>query len=112
MNYPVPENLPPLDTQPVEFVEEVACIYFRSILLARAGHVVPQHSHGHDHATYVGAGAARLWVDGKWVGDYPAGHAVEIKADRAHVFQALQDNTRLACVHDVSSAESMKMKGV
>ena len=110
--YTLPKITHDLVDQPVEHIETVAGIYFRSILLARAGHVVPQHSHGHDHATYVGAGAARLWVDGKWVGDYPAGYAVEIKAGRAHVFQALQDNTRLACVHDVSSAESVKMKGV
>jgi hypothetical protein len=35
----------------VEFVEEVAGHYFRSILLPRAGMRVPQHTHDHDHAT-------------------------------------------------------------
>jgi mannose-6-phosphate isomerase-like protein (cupin superfamily) len=108
----VPVDLRPLQEQPVEFVEEVAGIYFRSILLASAGDTVPQHSHDHDHATFVGSGKARVWVDGVWQSDVVAGHAIEIKAGRSHVFQALEPNTRLTCVHDVASAESVKRKGV
>ena len=104
---------PPLpaaaDSYPsVELIEEVAGIYFRSVLLANAGDVIPQHVHDHDHATFVGAGKARLWVDGVWSADYEAGRAVEVKAGKSHVFQALEPNTRLACVHDVESAESAK----
>ena len=92
---------------PVEFIEEVAGIYFRSILLG-AGDVVPQHVHDHDHATLVCSGSARLWVDGQWRADIEAGHAVEIGAMRSHLFQALKDGTRLTCVHDAKSAEALK----
>lgn len=109
--YSMPEKLPPLEAQPVEFVEEVCGIYFRSLLLLRTGTAIPQHVHDHDHATYIGAGKVRLWVDGEWDGDYTAGHAVAIVAGKQHVFQALEDNTRLACVHDIASAESAKRKG-
>jgi len=110
--YPIPEKLLRLEDQPVQFVDEVAGLYFRSILLEKAGFVVPQHVHDYDHASYIGSGAARLWVNGEWIGDYQAGHAIEIKAGKEHVFEALEDNTRIACVHDAKSAESVKSKGV
>jgi hypothetical protein len=109
--YPLPTSVAPLERQPVQFVDEVCGIYFRSIILERAGQCVPQHVHDHDHATFVGSGKARVWIDGEWDGDYTAGHAIAIKADKKHVFQALEDNTLLACVHDVASAESVKRKG-
>lgn len=95
----------------VEFIEEVAGIYFRSIVLHR-GQIVPQHAHDHDHATYCGAGSARLWVNGVWREDIPAGRAVPITAGQKHLFQALDDGTRLTCVHDAASADSLKAKGL
>lgn len=109
--YPIPTELIALDKQPVEFIEEVAGLYFRSIVLECAGDTVPQHSHDHDHATLVGAGSVRMWVNGCWLADIPAGHAVKIKAATQHLFQALEPNTRLTCVHDASSAESLQSKG-
>lgn len=103
---------PFLDEAPVEFIEEVCGIYFRSVLLKARGHTVPQHEHDHDHATFVGAGAVRVWADGRHVGDYEAGRAIPVRAGVKHAFQALKDHTRLACVHDVASAEAIKSKGV
>lgn len=96
---------------PVEFIEEVCGLYFRSILLNK-GTLVPQHVHDHDHATYIGSGSARVWVNGQHMGDFPAGHAVPVKAGCFHQFEALEDGTRLACVHDVASADSVKAKGL
>ena len=96
----------------VESVEEVAGIYFRSVLLQKAGMRIAQHTHDHDHATYCGAGRARLVVDGQERGEVQAGHAVEVKAGHRHEFIALEDNTRLTCVHDVRSALSIKEKGL
>jgi quercetin dioxygenase-like cupin family protein len=99
MSYPLPADLEHCDP-PVEFIEEVCGIYFRSILVEKEGMLVWQHVHDYDHATYIGSGAARLWVDGVWQADYQAGSAAGIKAGAKHVFQALKPNTRLACVHD------------
>lgn len=101
-----------LEDQPVERIEIVGNLYFRSVLLKKRGTSIPQHSHDHDHATLVCSGAARVWIGGVYHGDFEAGHAVEIKAGRQHVFQALEANTRLCCVHDVASAESVKAKGI
>jgi quercetin dioxygenase-like cupin family protein len=107
----LPENLQITDA-PVERIEEVCGIYFRSVLLEKAGVVIPQHVHDHDHATFVGSGRARVWIDGVWSGDYGAGWAVPIKAGCYHVFQSIEPMTRLTCVHDIESAESVKKKGL
>lgn len=112
MGYPLPEFVNPVAEQPVEFVDEVCGLYFRSILLTNAGMIVPQHVHDHDHATLVGSGCVRLWVNGSYAGDFEAGHAVAVLKGCEHVFLALEPNTRLTCVHDVSSADSLKEKGV
>jgi hypothetical protein len=102
----------PLDEPLVERIEEVCGLYFRSVLLRQVGTFVPQHVHDHDHATLVCAGKARCWANYVLVGDKEAGEAFEIKAGTAHVFMALEPNTRLACVHNIESAESVKAKGL
>lgn len=109
--YPPPEATTKLSEQPVERIEIVAGLYFRSVLLEN-GTVIPQHVHDHDHATFVGSGRARGWANGRWIGDKGPGEAFEVLAYQEHVFQALEANTRLCCVHDIESAESVKRKGI
>jgi len=106
--YDLPTCIYPLKESPVENIEMVSGIYFRSILLEQPGTVIPQHSHGHDHATYIGSGKVRLWVNEEWKGDFEAGRAIEIKAGQKHLFQSLEPNTRLTCVHDLNSAALIK----
>jgi quercetin dioxygenase-like cupin family protein len=96
----------------VEFIDEVCGIYFRSILIPKAGIRVPQHTHDHPHATYIGQGKAALYVGGVLAGIYEAGKAVPILANQLHEFEALEDSTRLTCVHSVESALSIKRKGI
>lgn len=92
----------------VEWVDEVAGLYFRSVLLLNEGQVVTQHTHDYDHATYIGNGSVRLFVEGNVVGDFPAGRAVKVSANQKHHFVALEPNTRLTCVHIVERAEAIK----
>jgi quercetin dioxygenase-like cupin family protein len=101
-----------MSDEAVEFVEEVCGIYFRSVFLPKAGMRVAQHTHDHDHATYCGAGRALVIVDGESNGEVVAGRAVAVLAGKKHEFVALEDGTRLTCVHDVASAESIKRKGL
>lgn len=96
----------------VEFVDEVAGIYFRSVCLVKSGERLAQHVHPYDHATLVGSGKARLWVDGKWIGDFEAGKAVKVEAHKRHEFMSLEDGTRLTCVHDTESAHYIKELGL
>lgn len=86
-----------LENQPVQSIQIKGGIYFRTILLQK-WNIVPQHTHNHDHATLVISGRIRLWIDDKLNGDFEAGEAIEIKGGFKHVFQALQDNTRLTCI--------------
>lgn len=96
----------------VERIEEVYGLYFRSVFLPEAGMRIPQHVHDHNHATYVGNGRARVYVNDRILGDYEAGQVVPVEAGKKHEFEALEPNTRLTCVHDVASAESIKWKGL
>lgn len=101
------------ELEPVtEFIDEVCGIYFRSIILAKKGMRVNQHIHDHDHANYCGSGSAEFYENGVFIRNVYAGQAIAIPAHRYHEFVALEDNTRLTCVHDVASAESVKAKGV
>lgn len=95
----------------VEFVDEVCGIYFRSILLHK-GEKAQQHVHDHDHATYIGSGSVLMFENGKDKGVFLAGTAIPVLAGVRHEFEALENGTRLACVHTAASAESVKAKGV
>jgi quercetin dioxygenase-like cupin family protein len=106
--HPLPTGGVPFDEPPIEFIQEVGGLYFRAILLEKTGSVVPQHKHPFNHVTLVASGKVRMWVDGAWVGDFSGFYAIEIEANKEHVFQALEDNTRLSCVHDTKSAEFIK----
>lgn len=86
------------------YIEEVCGLYFRAILLNQFDRV-PQHTHDYDHATLVCSGKVRMWVENELIGDFEAFQALEIKARKAHVFQALEPNTRLACVHNLNGKE-------
>lgn len=102
----LPEIDPATLHKPAENIQIAAGIYFRSVVLTN-GEVIPQHVHAAEHATYVGAGAARLWIDGVWRQDLRAGEAAEIEAGREHLFQALEEGTRLTCVWREDVAEAM-----
>lgn len=105
--YALPDNLLPVDL-PVERIEEAGGFYFRSILLDKVGMVVKQHVHDYGHATLVCNGRARGWSESEWIGDKGPGEAFWIDAGQDHLFQALEPDTRLACVHDKESAESAR----
>ena len=92
-------------TQEVEYVDQVGDLYFRAIHLSQVGDMVPQHIHDYDHVTLVCAGAVRMVVDGEAVGDFKAFRAVTITANKLHLFQALEPDTRLACVHILKDGE-------
>lgn len=98
----------------VETIHPDLCgrFYLRSILLPKKGMRVSQHVHDDDHPTHCGNGAAEYWEDGKHIGDVRAGGAVEVKAGRVHSFVALEDMTRLTCIHDIKVAENYKARGL
>lgn len=95
----------------IEWIDECGGIYFRSIVLQK-GDKATQHVHDHDHATYIGSGSVRMWANGGDEGIFKAGRPVLVMAGVRHEFEALEPDTRLTCVHDAKSAESVKSKGL
>jgi quercetin dioxygenase-like cupin family protein len=89
-----------------EDVNEVDGIMFRTVMLPKAGMIAGYHSHDYAHASYIGAGSATLFFDGVFQGEHKAGTSLSIPADTAHSWQALEDNTRIACVHRSDVAEA------
>lgn len=100
------------DKMQVERIEMVGDFYFRSVALPFAGMRIPQHTHDHDHATFVGSGRVRGWRDGECLGEKSRGEAFYIQAGHAHWFEALEDQTLLTCVHSIASAMSIQRKGL
>lgn len=105
MSVPMPKEFVAIQDQPVQFVDEVGGLYFRAIELVEVGHTVPQHSHTYDHVTLIASGAARVWVDGAYLGEFKGFHALKVEALKKHVFQATEPHTRLVCVHQLNGAE-------
>lgn len=105
--YPLPD-VSKYTEPPVEFVGEVEGISIRSTLLEKAGDCVGQHAHRYSHATLVGSGEVRLWIDGIWLGDYKRAQPIAVKAGHVHIFQALADNTFLSCLTISEIAEMVR----
>ena len=93
-----------------EYIDEVMGLYFRAILLPNKGDIVPQHIHNYDHVSLIASGKVRLTVEGRPEGDFEAFRAIVIKANKLHVFEALENNTRLACVHQLNGEQYSLLK--
>ena len=78
--------------------------YFRSVELKK-NMKIPQHTHDHDHATYIGYGKVDLLIDGVYSATYETGDAVEIKGGKEHEFVTVEDSL-LACIWPVSIGET------
>lgn len=109
--YPLPDfNTLEHEELPESMIVDAGGIYFRSIILLK-GKAVSQHSHDHEHATFIGSGLVRGWKDGVWCGDKGPGDAFDVPAGTAHCYLALE-TALVACTHDVASAMSVKEKGL
>jgi hypothetical protein len=76
-------------------------IFIKTMGPLAAGTLVPQHSHEFDHVSLLAVGAVEVWVDNALLGRFAAPRAIEIKAGRKHLFQALVDGTLVCCIHNL-----------
>jgi quercetin dioxygenase-like cupin family protein len=77
-------------------------IFIKQMVIAKAGTYVPQHSHAWDHTSMLAAGAVRVWRDGVIDRDYQAPTGIPIAAGVKHMFMALEDETIVYCIHNIS----------
>lgn len=76
-------------------------VFIKQMYLAKAFTLVPQHSHEYAHTTLLARGKVRVWQDGELLGDFEAPDTILIPAKTKHVFQSLENDTLLYCIHNV-----------
>ena len=76
-------------------------IWIRTYTLEKAGYIVPQHAHEHDHITLLSNGCVEVWKDDEKMGIYQAPAMIFIPAGSKHRFQALTDKVLLSCLHNL-----------
>lgn len=82
-------------------------VFIKEMFLAKAGTMIPQHSHAYAHTSLLIAGAVRVWADGYRVGDFVATAPIQIEAGVKHTFMSLEDNTTVLCIHNLGQRQSV-----
>lgn len=75
-------------------------VYTKVFVAKKAGTFIGQHAHKYDHGTLVAAGVMRVFINGKWIGDFKAGEMIPVMSGKHHVLMALEDDTVAACIHN------------
>lgn len=95
------DRLPEIE-QPTEVSIAIADgMFVKHYRIKKAGTYLPQHSHTWDHSTLVCYGSVRVWMDGTFMGVFEAPSAILIKAGVQHLFEVMEPNTTLACIHRI-----------
>ena len=70
----------------------------------KAGEMIEQHVHLHDHVTLVASGSVRLWIDDQDAGRWDAPVPIKINALARHKFVAITDAV-ICCIHRLRDGE-------
>jgi quercetin dioxygenase-like cupin family protein len=81
-----------------ELLETEGGICVRVTKLEKVGYMVPQHSHEFGHTTLIASGAVAFFLEGQYVKDLVAPAIQYVEPNKQHVYQALMDNSVLACI--------------
>lgn len=77
-------------------------VFIKTGMFHKAHTIVPQHSHEHDHNTFIASGAIHAWCDGEFLGEFRAPSTLLIKRHAKHLFETLEDRTTILCIHNIS----------
>lgn len=103
MTHKIPTGLVAAEQQPpvveIHMADEV---FIKQMLIAKAGTFIPQHTHTYDHTSMLAVGRVRVWAGDAEPHDYTAPTGFLIAAGVKHTFLALEDNTIVYCIHNVS----------
>lgn len=96
------EYVPLPEHQPYETAIHIADgTFVKSYKVPLAGTMLPQHSHGYSHTSYVATGAVKVWKGGEFLRVVTAPDGILIEAFALHMFQTLEDKTTILCIHSV-----------
>jgi quercetin dioxygenase-like cupin family protein len=104
----MPDTIPPLrvlDDQPIHTDLKMCDGLFCKIMTFAAGSFIPQHSHDTAHLSVIATGAVRAWKDGVFLGEFRAPTGITIEAHAKHMFEAIETNTLILCVHRVDDGD-------
>lgn len=88
--------------QPIETNIKIADdLFVKSILVRKAGTMIPQHSHKFDHISLISAGSVGVYCEKEHLGEFRAPNHVLIKAGTKHLFITREDNTVVSCIHRI-----------
>jgi quercetin dioxygenase-like cupin family protein len=91
--------------QPTSSLCLYAGIFAKTWTVPDSGTLLPQHSHEHQHISYIVSGAVRVWCGEQELGDYAAPAAIKIEARELHQFLTLTDAVTILCIHNADHIE-------
>jgi quercetin dioxygenase-like cupin family protein len=89
---------------PRKLAANAANVYVRIFQFKNAGDTNEGHKHTYDHITYLSRGRIKVFCDGKEY-EFEAPFLFITPKDKVHRFEALEDNTEMACIH------ALRLKG-
>ena len=112
---PMPKTkLLPMHNFPIELsqpsVVEITTndgVFIKQMFIRNAGTFVPQHAHVWDHTSMLARGSVFCWKDGVLDQRYIAPAAIFIAAGVKHLFQSLENNTVIYCIHNLHSEDKV-----
>jgi quercetin dioxygenase-like cupin family protein len=84
-------------------------IFIKEMRIAKAGTLIPQHSHRYDHTSMVARGAVRVWQGEDELGEFKAPCGLFIKGGEKHLFLALEDETIVYCIHNLAHSGTVEI---
>lgn len=85
-------------------------VFIKQMFIAKAGTMIPQHSHEYAHVSMLAVGSVRLWADGEPLGDFKAPMPLSIAAGTKHTFMALEDGTTVYCIHNLHGEKNITIR--
>jgi hypothetical protein len=110
LELPLPKDVRVNITQPreIEF-KTVDGLFIKQIFIRNAGSFVPQHAHVWNHTSLLARGSIFCWKDGKLDQRYIAPTTIYIMAGIKHLFQSLEDDTIIYCIHNLHGEEQVRV---
>lgn len=84
-------------------------VFVKTLVLERAGLLVPQHAHKFDHVSVLVRGSIRAWAGDECLGTFEGPVGITIAAHVKHTFLSLTP-VILLCVHDIAAAEGVAIE--
>lgn len=106
MSEAVPTAFVPMAEQPYETSIHLSDgTFVKSYVVPKAHTALPQHSHSYSHTSYIATGAVKAWKDGVFLRVVRAPDGILIDAHAKHLFETLEDDTTILCIHSVIEGE-------